>query len=70
MNCNICNKTLLENEIGKDKGFMQLGMSEGKPIANNRFILKIDGGNMPANDLCFKCGRKIRDFIENLKIKN
>lgn len=65
--CDICNKSLAQNEIGAGKGMFGFGENPNKPAAKNRFQLKIDNLAGQPKDICFSCARKIRDYIEKLK---
>ena len=62
--CDVCNKTLLENELEMSKS--TFGFGGNKTISKNAYALKFDAQVKKA-DCCFSCAKKIRDFIEALK---
>lgn len=64
INCDICNKELKENEIQKQPQL--LGLAGNKPESKFKFGYNYEG-QKKKGDLCMSCGRKLRDFIEDMK---
>lgn len=69
INCDICNKPLDSNEMMSGKGFLGFGENPNKPVSRNRILVKMDGTAGQPKDLCFSCCKKVRDYIESLKLK-
>lgn len=63
INCDLCNKELKENEIKKSDGVLGFG-SKPQSKYNLQFT---DDGTVKKGDLCFSCGIKFRDYIDNMK---
>ena len=65
--CDICGKELSINEVDSNKSFLNVQINT-KPTSKFQMAL-MENNNKKRGDLCLSCFRKVRDFIDDLKVK-
>ena len=66
IHCDLCNNELRENEMLLNKSIVNFS---GKPESKSSLQFKFDG-SIRKGELCYKCARNIRNYIEELKEKS